>query len=241
MKHIAASLVATLSAAGCVDSRDTDATQAESAPTARASHNPGLFPPSSHPYGRSLEEWAETWWQWGLGIALEQNPNDTATASHDIHQGGPVYFLANPPAGGSTSFTVPPHTAIAVILSSVLNDYPCPDPTFQPAPGQSLLDFLLQGSLAADNVADITGTLDGQPLGDLSDYHFTSKRLMTFTGDPSLVVLDNCITGSPEVAAIEAHFILVKPLDPGTHVLSTHLTTTAGTTRDRTSTITVPE
>jgi hypothetical protein len=240
MKHIATSLVATLSAAGCVDSHDTDATQAESVPTARADRNPGLFPPTAQPYGLSIEQWAENWWRWGLGIPLDQNPNDTATASHDVHQAGPVYFLANPPAGGSTSFTVPQDTAIAVILSSILNDYPCPDPTFQPAPGQTLLDFLLGGAVAADNVASITGTLDGKSLGDLGQFHFTSKQLMTFTGDPSLAVLDNCITGSPEVAAIEAHFILVKPLDPGIHVLSTHLITTAGVAHDRTSTITVP-
>jgi len=237
MKHIAISLVLSV---GCVDSHDTE-TSAQLAPTLRDAQSPALFPPTAHPYGRTVEEWAESWWRWGLGIPLEQNPNDTATASHDIHKGGPVYFLANPPPGGSTSFVVPQDTAIAVILSSILNDYPCPDPTFQPAPGQTLLDFLLGGAVAADNVASITGTLDGEPLGDLGRFHFTSQRLMTFTGDPSLAVLDNCITGAPELAAIEAHFILVKPLDPGTHVLSTHLITTAGVAHDRTSTITVPE
>lgn len=229
-------IAVTLFAAGCVDTTQT----AELAQASSDNHNPALFSRTAHPYGQSIEEWAESWWRWGLGIPLEQNPNDTATASHDVDQGGRVYFLANPPAGGSTSFVVPRDTAIAVLLSSILNDYPCPDPTFQPAPGQTLLDFLLSGAVAADNVASITGTLDGTDLGPLDDFHFTSSRLMTFTGDPSLAVLDNCITGAPEVAAIEAHFVVVKPLDSGAHILTTHLTTTAGTTHDRTSTITVP-
>src|SRR5262245_224536 len=100
IKHIATSLVATLSFAGCVDSHGTDTTQ-DLAPTLRSSRNPALFPTTAQPYGHSLEEWAENWWRWGLGIPLDQNPNDTATASHDVNQGGPVYFLANPPPGGS--------------------------------------------------------------------------------------------------------------------------------------------
>jgi hypothetical protein len=78
-----------------------------------------LFPADSHPYGTSLEGWAERWWQWGLGIPLAQNPNDTPNVSADIHQGGPVYFLPNPPPGSATTFTVPRHTAAAVLLSSV--------------------------------------------------------------------------------------------------------------------------
>src|SRR5438105_504879 len=75
-----------------------------------------LFPVDSHPYGTSLEGWAERWWQWGLGIPLAQNPNDTPNVSADIHQDGPVYFLPNPPRGSSTTFTVPRHTAAAVLL-----------------------------------------------------------------------------------------------------------------------------
>lgn len=237
-------LLASASLTGCMDAPDPSdgtSTAEEAVTTCPTSHDSAVFPPDAHPYGRSTVAWAESWWRWGLGIPLAQNPNDTVGASPDVGQGGPVYFLPNPPAGSSTTFTIPRHTAIAVILSSVLNDYPCPDPTFQPAPGQSLFDFLLAGAEEADNVASITGTLDGDPLPDLAAYHFTSTRLMTFTGDVSLQGLDPCITGSPQPAAIEAHFMIVKPLAPGVHTLTTHLTTIAGTTRDRTSTLVVPE
>jgi hypothetical protein len=227
-----------LAIAGCADAPDSATTttidQAEHCDTS------ALFPVDSHPYGTSLEGWAERWWQWGLGIPLAQNPNDTPNVSADIHQDGPVYFLPNPPPGGSTTFTVPRHEAAAVLLSSVINDYPCPDPTFQPAPGQSLLDFLLAGAVAADTVASITATLDGASLGDLSVYHFTSSKLMQFTGDPSLAVLDNCITGSPQPAALEAHFMILKPLPSGTHVLAIHRVTLDGVAHDRTVTIVVP-
>ena len=153
-----------------------------------------------------------------LAHASRTNHNPALFAPDAHPYGGPVYFLPDPPPGGRTSVTVPRHTAIAVLLSSAL--------------GARCVD--------ADTVADITGTLDGVALRDLDDYAFTSSRLTTFTGDTRVVSRAPCSTGSPQVAAIEARFMLVKPLDPGVHVLTTHLTTTAGTVRDRTSTITVP-
>ena len=233
------SIVLALSASGCVD-EPQDPTAVQAVARDCDDHDSALFAPDAHPYGRSLEGWAERWWQWGLGIPLAQNPNDTPNVSADIHQDGPVFFLPNPPAGGSTTFTVSRHDAIGVLLSSVINDYPCPDPTFEPAPGQSLFDFLLDGAVAADTVASITGTLDGVALPDLASYHFTSSHLMHFTGDLSLQSLDSCITGTSQPAAIEAHFMIIKPLDPGTHVMTLHRVTLDGVGHDRTATIVVP-
>jgi hypothetical protein len=138
-----------------------------------------------------------------------------------------VFFLANPPIDGRT-FNVPRHKAIAVLLSSILNDYPCPDPTFQPAPGQTLFDFLSLGAAQADTVAEIEASIDGVALTDLTSYHVTSPRLMSITGDLSLQVLDSCITGSPQPAVIEAYFMMLRPLRPGHHVLTTRITTKAG-------------
>jgi hypothetical protein len=234
------------SLAGCLDSPevespdDTALAQSELALASCDNPNPALFAPAARPYGRSMISWAENWWRWGLGIPLSQNPNDTPNVPADINQKGPVFFLPTPPPGASTDFTVPRHKAIAVLLSSLINDYPCPDPTFEPAPGQSLFDFLLEGAVQGDNVAEISGTLDGVVLEDLARYYVTSKKLMYFTGDLSLQALDPCITGSPQPAAIEAHFMIVKPLAPGTHVLTTHIVTTAGAVRERTATVTVP-
>jgi hypothetical protein len=189
--------------------------------------NPALFAPDSRPFGRSMEGWAEAWWHWSYSIPLSLNPNDTATADPGQNQRGPVFFLSNPPIDGRT-FNVPRHKAIAVLLSSVLYDYPCPDPTFQPAPGQTLFEFLSLGAAEADNVAEIESRLDGVPLTDLTSNHFTSSKLMHITGDPSLQVLDACITGSPQPAVMEAYFMMLRPPRPGPHVLTTRIVTKAG-------------
>jgi hypothetical protein len=216
---------------GCLASEDTAPEEASAASALDHDHdhnpNPALFPINARPFGRSLVGWAEAWWHWSFAIPLSQNPNDTATADPGENQHGPVYFLSNPPIDGRT-FDVPRHKVIAVLLSSVLNDFPCPDPTFHPAPGQTLFEFLSLGAAQADNVADLEASLDGVPLTDLTSYHVASHKLMHITGDLSLQVLDACITGSPQPAVIEAYFMMLRPLGRGTHVLTTRITTKAG-------------
>ena len=195
--------------------------------------NPALFPPQSHPYGSSMTTWAENWWGWELSIPAAQNPLLSLTSDCSVAQGGSVFYLPAFPVGSKNqtrSCTVEHGKAVAVALSTVLNDYPCPDPTFQPAPGQSLFDFLLAGAVAGNaDIAEIDVTLDGEPLNDLLAYHFASDDLMFFTGDLSLQsTLDTCITGAPQPAAVDAYFILFKPLPPGHHTITRRVVTTRG-------------
>jgi len=203
--------------------------------------NPALFSPQSHPYGFGMDTWAENWWRWELGIPAAENPLLSPTADCSVNQSGPVFFIP-PVTVGSTNrvrnCTIEHGKAIAVLLSSVLNDYPCPDPTFQPAPGQSLFDFLLAGAVAGNgDIAEIDVTLDGQPLKDMLDYHFASERLMFFKGDLSLQSsVDSCITGNFQPAAVDAYLILFKPLRPGHHTIVRTIITTRGTVTGPTTT-----
>jgi hypothetical protein len=195
--------------------------------------NPALFPAESHPFGFAMDTWAENWWRWELSIPSAENPLFQTTFDCSTNQGGPVFFIP-PVAVGSQnrvrSCTVEHGKALAFSLSTVLNDYPCPDPTFQPAPGQSLFDFLLAGAVAGNaDVAEIDVTLDGEPLNDMLAYHFASDRLIFFRGDPSLTAtIDSCITGQFQPAAVDAFLILVKPLPAGHHTITRRVVTTAG-------------
>jgi hypothetical protein len=198
-------------------------------------HNPNasLFPAQSHPYGFGLDTWAENWWRWELSIPSAENPLFNTDFDCSTAQSGPVFFIP-PVAVGSHNLvrtcTVEHGKAIAFSLSTVLNDYPCPDPTFQPAPGQSLFDFLLTGAMAGNaDIAEIDVTLDGVPLNDILSYHFDSNNLFFFKGDTSLqTTLDSCITGGFQPAAVDAYFILFKPLRPGHHTITRKVVTTKG-------------
>src|SRR4051812_12085514 len=55
--------------------------------------NPALFAKESHPFGASMESWAERWWAWAWAIPFAKNPNLDPNADCDIHQDGPLFFL----------------------------------------------------------------------------------------------------------------------------------------------------
>jgi len=127
-----------------------------------------------------------------------------------------------------------------VMLSQINVDYPCPDPTFEPAPGQSLFDFLSTGLTQINaNITVMQVTLDGEPIVDPLRYRFTSSRLFYFVGDKSLATsFDPCVTGSLQPAVADDLFLLFKPLPRGQHVLTTHIENADGNVFNRTRTIT---
>jgi hypothetical protein len=197
--------------------------------------NPQLFPPDSEPFGRSMLQWSEEQWRWIYSVPVAQNPNLTPGADVDNGQHGPVFFLptsfaANPSTGPFT-YKIPRHKAIGYSAVGLINDYPCPDPSFKPAPGQSLFDFLMAGILPLVDTAQLIGTLDGKPLKDLLSYHYDSDRPFYLTGDLSLQQsLDSCVTGSRQPAVSAAYFFIIKELPPGHHELVNTIVTTSGVT-----------
>ena len=150
---------------------------------------------------------------WGVTPLL-----DTSGINCSINQGGDVWFI-----GGSMepvysrTCTVPFGKAIVAPVVYYVNDFPCPDPQFAPAAGQSLEAFLRAG--AADMVAGVTLTearLDGKPVA--------VKHVVTpvfgFTGAADLTAnYDWCITGAPQLAVTDGYFAFVEPPTRGTHVL----------------------
>ena len=147
-----------------------------------------------------------------------------------------MWFLASViDPGGVASFTrsctIPEHRAVLISPSGVLNDFPCPDPSFQPAPGQSLYDFLRAGAAEiVDAVNGLTVTIDGQDVADPFAFRVVSPRLFEVNGDDSLAtVLDGCIVGHPQPAVSDGYFLMLKPLARGAHTLVIRATDTHGT------------
>ena len=111
--------------------------------------NPKVLPPNSAPYGKTYGEWGAAWWQWAVSFPYEVNPvyNDPTGAFAGLGQSGPVWFLAGTSdATAVRTCAVPPGKALFFPIINIMNDYPCPDPSFQPAPGQTLEEFLTQGA-----------------------------------------------------------------------------------------------
>lgn len=206
--------------------------------------DPVLFEKNATPYGTSMERWSELIWKWIYRQPAEANPLlDPTGASCAVDQQGPVWFLPSVIPGGpqfvaERSCTIPRQKALLVQTSAILNDYPCPDPTFHPAPGQSLYDFLLEGAATfIDTVNFLEVTIDGVSQPDMLRFRFTSGDLFQVKGDLSLqTALDSCITGGQQPAVADGYLFMVKPLAPGQHTLVWHQKDTFGMTGDTTLT-----
>jgi hypothetical protein len=217
--------------AGCNGEGGVAVTQApltNDARHGRHNPNPELFEADARPFGVSMERWTEEWWRWAYSMPASANPNMVATLDCGLGQAGPLFFLPSLFGGATNPRTckVPAHTPIGFPMVTLLLDYPCPDPTFQPAVGQTLFDFLESDAVQIQTgfVGSLAGTFDGKPLADLMSYHFVSADLFHFTGDVSMQSVDSCVTGKRQPGVAASYFIVLKGLARGQHTLSTSVT-----------------
>lgn len=189
--------------------------------------DPRVIPPDARFHCLSYGEWGAQWWRWTYSFPLAQfPPSQSGEVDCSLGQSGPVWFLAGTTGQGPVtrecSDPIPRGKALFFPIISYLNDYPCPDPNFQPAPGQTLEEFLTEGAAAIINlVTELEVVVDGQQLNELFTYRATS-RLFTFTADPSLVAFDSCVTGDPQFpqfGVADGYWILMEPLRPGPHTI----------------------
>jgi hypothetical protein len=140
-----------------------------------------------------------------------------------FNQTQPIFMLGGPIGNFTMDVTIPRDKPVMAPIITFLNDHPCPDPGFGPAPGETLEEFLQAGAAEAiDIVTNVSATLDGVLLNDIDMYRFGSD-LFYFTGHPSLAdCVDPCVTGEEQAAVTDGYFLILKKLDPGQHTL--HLT-----------------
>ena len=192
---------------------------AASGPAAQANVNPGVIPNRGNQY----VDLAAMWWQWAFSFPAAEVPFLNGGGAVDISAGqrGNVWFLAGS-AGGpvSRSGTVPTGVQLFLPMANFVNDYPCPDPSFAPGPGESLEHFLLRtGTPLLVYMSDLFASIDGVPLRDLDQY-LAISHLFTFTADPALAAtVDPCITGIPQRGVSMGYWLLLTPLTPGSHTL----------------------
>jgi hypothetical protein len=193
-------------------------------PLVAANPNPLVLPPASLPYGASYGTWGGRWWQWAVSAPFLADPiTDETGARCGINQSGPVWFLAGN-FGGETvrSCTVPAGKAIFFPIVNFFAEYPCPPEFgFEPAPGQTLEEFL-RGFIAPfiDDATNMAVEVDGVALADLTAYRGATFFDMTL--HPSWADIDPCATGDAQPTASDGYWIMLAPLAPGPHTIHFH-------------------
>jgi hypothetical protein len=201
-----------------------------------------VLPPHARVRGRTITEWSKEWYRWHFAVPADRSPmllldQDCAEGQQD----SPVFFV--PIYDLDTTFQrtcrVPRNKPVLLPLWVIINDYPCPDPSFEPAPGQSLEDFLRQGALDFNNgTQDLVVTIDGRPIDTRRHRH--TSGLFTFDADPSLVgkIPDPCLLGGEQRGVTDGWWLMLQ-LTPGEHVVNVRALAPFGAPIDYTYTLNV--
>jgi hypothetical protein len=186
-------------------------------------------------FDQSITEWTAEWWKWTMSLPAAENPILTLDRDCSFGQDDAIFYLAGFVGAPSSERTcnVPFGQLALFPARTLINDYPCPDPAFEPAEGQSLQDFLTDGAKAAiDAPSNMKVTVDGKEIDTSRHRHTTA--LFNFTGDVSLQsTFDGCVTGTEQQGVSDGAW-LVLAFAPGEHVVSTTATAPDGTQATRT-------
>lgn len=202
------------------------------------SGGPSVLPvDDSSPFGQSYQNWVADFSQWVYSIPSSSNPFVAGNLNCTQPQHGFVWFVGaatntskKPYKKSEVKCEVPEGKAIFLHVGAYIDTWPCPDPNFGPATGQTLEDFLtLDAKGVVDyytNVAQIMPnglTIDGQVVLSKTDAlnQRVSSELFTLTGDSSLTaVLDSCVTGKPQKAVADGYWAMIVGLSLGSHTFT---------------------
>ena len=184
--------------------------------SAFAGKNPSVFPPESHPYGKTYGEWAAAWWQWVSSFPADSNPLFDETGELTaVGQSGNVWFLVGTTGPGDTSAT---RTATIPVGKALF--FPIVNTIFITTPGDPGIDEIRElVREVTDAVTDLACEIDGKPVQNIEQYREVSPVF-------SVNLPANNIFGieageyAPDVD--EGFYLLLPPLKVGEHTIHFH-------------------
>jgi hypothetical protein len=186
--------------------------------------------PGSEVAGQPQLFWAQSWWQWVLGIPASNNPlTDTTGQFGGVNNNGPVFFLAGNFGGVSTrTITVPDGKTV---FFPVINSFYVPiDGTgaFSPFPPCATLTLTCAINAASFTEADsmVVQVDGGPPTGVSLDNAAIEQHRQTSTSYFSVdLPTDNVLGVTGPIApganlwTQDGFYITLDDLSVGTHVL----------------------
>jgi hypothetical protein len=185
-------------------------------------------------FGASYGELSARWWQWALSIPASINPElDTTGANCGQGQVDDVWFLAANFGGTSVrSCTIP---AGKPIFFPVINSV-----AFKPFGYDTLLALRRQNADFVDAVSELTCTIDGAAVPNLTKFRVRSPSFTVIAPPQGLLPPGQLsLPANSDSIVSDGYWLLLSPLAPGQHEIKSHATTTGGFQLDVTYTLTI--
>jgi hypothetical protein len=172
----------------------------------------GVFPPQSHPYGKSYSEWSAAYWQWLFSRPLDGHPGiDSPDLDVTDGQSGRVWFLTGPFGEIERNVTIPAGTSLFISLVNV-DASTLEEPPFYATGAEEQLEI---ANSFAEFITDLSFTVDGKTIQNIEAYRVTSPQF-TFTAPSPWLFGD---TGGTGTATGVGYFVMLRPLSVGTHTI----------------------
>lgn len=191
------------------------------APAVASGSKPKVFPPGSHPYGKSYGQWQARWHQWFLGIPASINPvfDETGERCH-VGQSGRVWFSAPIAHLGTTtrSCTVSRGTAVLLVFAA----YECSNIEEPPFFGANEAELRACAAAGFDDVftGPLTLSVDGSRPLSVRNFR-TQTPVFSFTlPEDNVFGVPGPITATKAVS--DGVFVMLKPLKRGLHSVVMH-------------------
>lgn len=184
--------------------------------------NPGVLPPSSHPFGRTYGQWSNAWWQWALSIPASVNPLLDTTGAHCREgQSGKVWFLAGTTGGAAVTrnCTIPAGKALFFPIVNFVNDNlecpPTPPTTFTVDQLHDQLDA------AIDTVNTLKANVDGVTIRDIMQLYRAKTDNSSFSVTLPSDNLFGCpaLVGKQSPLTSDGYYLMLAPLSAGSHTI----------------------
>jgi len=170
-----------------------------------------IFPPHSHPYGKSYAEWNAAFWQWSLALPVEGHPFlDTPEFDFSAGQSGKVWFVGAPDGPITRQVTLPEGKALFLTIRDVETSTLEEPPFF----GATEEEQRANSEWFADRIVDVFCIIDGVPVRNLQAYRFSSPQFEFTAPTPWIFGA----TGGTGTAVGDGYFLMIE-LPRGKHTI----------------------
>lgn len=182
------------------------------------------YPEKELLFGKTIEQWSAEWWKTMMAYDCTHNPFNQQTLSMTVNQASPVVFLSGMTDGVAIrSIIVPRRNALFVPIINVLKEHSSDDGVQNPAPDQTIEQFLKEEATNYINLAsNMKVVLDGKPIR-IGSNNRVATNLFYFKGNKDLSdCTEHIVTGQLQVAVSDGYWLFLQNLSPGRHTLHTH-------------------